>query len=158
MNTRSLSVAKTEIYNHSELAMAQQVLLYYENSTGGLSALFQETGLDQGIENFRDHWVDITSQESKSLPDGFRNSPNSTAEGYSKTFYESLVTNSFTLSASFTCQSGSGNRDIGAMFYSPNVSNFRFQSNDYSTCVGGAGTFNRSIHFAFLYPVVMYIS
>ena len=83
-----------------------------------------------------DIWVNLTSQESKSLPDEFRNTPASIGGGYSKTLYESLGTDT-TLRAPFTCGENWTTSSVGAIFYSPqlsspNASNFQFVIKDYN--------------------------
>ena len=89
-------------------------LLYYENPNGKASVLVMRGSLLQS--NIQ--WFDISSQESISLPEGFRNAP-----GYDQTsftLYESdtnaLFSTPFTSAANFT------DSRIGALFYSPNVS------------------------------------
>ena len=153
VNTRSLSAA-----NIGNATMTERSLLLYEDSNGIVSALCLV--FDEVPGNDFDAWVDITSQESKSLLDIFHNTPALTAEGYSKTLSESLGTNSSTLSAPFTCQgtNRSQQSDIEAIFYSPNALNFGFQSSSYSTGPSSSGNFSRSIHFVFSHPVLMFIS
>ena len=161
VNTRSLSVASTGVHNDSEdLVTSEQAILYYESPTGKVLALCLEVYQFSEESIYNNPWVDITSQESMSLPDQFHNTPAITAARDSKTLYESLATNSSTLSAPFTCQGTNRSQqfDVGAIFYSPNASNFGFQSSNYSTGPIGAGNFSRSLHFVFPYPVLMFIS
>ena len=156
VNTRSLSAASTGNAWHGNATLTDQSLLLYEDPTGKVSALCLVLGVVQG--KTIDAWVDITSQESKSLLDEFRNTPTSTAEGYSKTLFESSGTNISTLSTPFTCVIGNTTQatDIGTLFYSSNASNSEFLSNEYSTLPSGAGNFSRSIDFVFLYHVTMF--
>ena len=89
-------------------------LLYYENPTGKASALVQRA-FQQSSEI---QWVDISSQESKSLPDDFRNSPGPGQLSF--TLYESDTNATF--STPFTSATNFTESAIGALFYSPNVS------------------------------------
>ncbi len=132
----------TGIIYRGNVTETDQNLLLYENPIGKVSALCSILGVVTA-------WVDITTQESKSLPDEFRNTPASTAEGHSKTLFESLGTNVSTLSTPFTCmaENSTGPSDIGALFYSPDASNFEFLSTEYSTGPSGAGNFSQSVHF-----------
>lgn len=130
--TRSLSVAPTDILlplNSADSTNA--TLLYYENPSGNVSALLQ-----QGKQ-----WVDITSQDSKSLPHEFRNT-NTTSESH--TLYESA--NVGMPRIPFACGANwSTDQAIGAIFYSPNASEFleglRFTGNHYRSGSSGPGTF-----------------
>ena len=137
MTTRSLSIVRVLISSPLDGGtgdLSDLSLLYYEDPTGRISVLSQRP-----VGNTTE-WVNLTSQESKSLPDEFRNTPASTAGGHSKTLYESLGTDT-TLRAPFTCganwtTSFVGNVSIGAIFYSPqvsspNASNFQFVIEDY---------------------------
>lgn len=153
MTTRSLSAANTGAYfngssfNDSSLRIADLTLLYYENPTGKVSALCQVSYYaDPGLGNYNitQEWIDISSQESKSLPDVFRNAPTSAADKTSKTLDESFISNTLTLSAPFTCQTNA--YQIEAYFYSTNASNVEFQSNYYSTGPSGPGNFSSSMH------------
>lgn len=165
VNTRSLSVAQTESVLSNETSTGTDLaLLYYENPTGKVSALSQETVVEgvegvEGGESINTEWVDITSQESKSLPDRYRNTPGSTAEDYSKTLDESLDSNVFTLSAPFTCEGNSFNGPVvKAIFYSTGALNLEIQFNVYTTGPSGAGNFSRSMHFLFLYSLIVSMS
>ena len=153
MTTRSLSVAKTgrslNSFNSSP-GIADLALLYYENPTGKVSALCQESYYADRGEGIQE-WIDITSQDSKSLPSEFRNAPDSASGDNSKTLDESLVPNIFALSAPFASQAenetqGSG---IEANFFSPNASSFEFQYNIYSASLSDAGSFIQRKHFVF---------
>lgn len=161
MNTRSLSVAKVETVLANETSTGRDLaLLYYENPTGKVSALTQEIGVEanEGDESTNPKWFDITSQEGKSPSDYYRNTPGSTAGGYSKTLDESLDSNNFTLSAPFTCGTDLSNGfAIDAIFYSANALNFEIQSNIYTTGPGGAGNFSQSKHFVVLFSLVFLI-
>ena len=146
----------------NSLGIADLALLYYENPTGKVSALCQEshyTDLGEGDYSIIQEWIDITSQESESLPGEFRNAPDSATGGNSKTLDESLVPNIFTLSAPFTSRAenqtqGSG---IEAGFYSPNASGFEFQYNLYLTGLSGAGNFSPRMYFVFSYVLIRII-
>lgn len=135
-------------------------LLYYENPTGKVSALSQEVVQIAviGDDSMNTEWVDITSQEGKSLPDYYRNTPGSTAGGYSKTLDESLDSNNYTLSAPFTCGTNLSNGfAIDAIFSSANDLYSIIQSNAYTTGPGGAGNFSQSKLFVVLYSLVFLI-
>ena len=104
MDTRSLSITSTGRSSDTG-SLTDSALLYYENPTGRVSALFQH-----GHE-----WVDITSQGSQSLPDEFHNAPDFNS---SKTLYNSAETNAI-LSTPFTSGANWTGYSIGALFYSP---------------------------------------
>ena len=110
VKSRSLSIAST-MYDS---------LLYYEDPNGRVSVLSQQD-VQHGYDDTIYGWIDATSQESKSLPDEFRNTPASIAKGYSKTLYESLGTNT-TLRAPFACGANWTEYPVGAIFYSPELS------------------------------------
>ena len=115
VTTRSLSVAKRGTFLNSSFGIADLALLYYENPTGKVSALCQEsyyTDQDLDDSGITQEWIDITSQESKSLPDVFRNAATSAADAptsiidvTSKTLDESFISSIFALSAPFVAQS-----------------------------------------------------
>lgn len=154
MNTRSLSVAQTAIVLPDETSTQRDLtLLYYENPAGKVSALSQETIVDsQSTE-----WVDITSQQSKSLPERYRNTPGSTTGTYSKTLDETVDSNTFTLSAPFTCEGilSDGPYYIEAIFYSTDASNSEILTNGYVTGPSGAGNFSPGMHFVLLYSLIV---
>ena len=134
MDTRSLSIAL--IGNISDNNYRPSALLYYENPLGKVSALLQDG----------DNCVDITSQQSKSLPNRFHNSPH--AEN-SKTLYESDLFN-YTFSTPFSVwpESSSGSvLAVNAVFYTPNIpqpGGEPFLSNTYSFA-GNFSGFSASI-------------
>ena len=149
MTTRSLSVAQTGIPLNFSMDITDLALLYYENPTGKVTALCQESGL--GYSGIIQEWIDITSQESQSLPDIFRNNSTSAADGNSKTLDESFTSKNYTLSAPFTCQTRNLTQQstIEAYFNSPSASNFEIQSNYYWTGSSGPGNFSQSTYFVF---------
>ena len=163
VNSRSLSVAQTRTESYNETSTG--TLLYYENPNGKVSALsenfvFNRTnGYEMVDPNWDDiDWVDITSQESKSLPESYRNTPGPTAGGYSKTLDESLDSSVFTLSGPFTCGANSSNGfAIDAIFYSTNAIDPEIQSNTF-TFGPIAGNFSQSMHFMVLYSLVNFMS
>ena len=126
-NTRSLSVAALGItppltvlnlttvnsttVNSTTVNSTNLALLYYENPGGNVSALLQQ----------RDRWVDITSQDSKSLPQEFRNTPASlqTSDGYTldDSAYDGTLSTPFACGANWSFPGA-----IGAIFYTPNLS------------------------------------
>ena len=150
VNTRSLSVAQLGIVSPNEHSTA--ALLYYENPTGKVSVL---SAISAPNGTSEDGWVDITSQESKSLPESFRNTPGSTAGGSSKTLDESLDSSVFTLSAPFTCASNGST--IKAIFYSKNATDPKIHYNNYTTGPI-AGSFSQSMHYIVLYSLVNLMS
>ena len=97
VDTRSLSISLLPGVNvsssqgFSNNATTNVALLYYENPNGNVSALLERTvPNDYDMESMVDlQWITITSQESKALPDEFRNAPalNDEAAG-SHTLYE----------------------------------------------------------------------
>ncbi|KAM0802654.1 hypothetical protein BDR22DRAFT_843688 [Usnea florida] len=114
VNTRSLSfnpLPETTAGNSTTNA----ALLYYENPTGKPSALLQR--ISQQSSGDQVQWVDISSQESKSLPGDFRNVPG--PQQLSFTLYESDTNATF--STPFTSAINFSDSAIGALFYSPNV-------------------------------------
>ena len=125
MNTRSLSISsfptkiessefKTNTNFTSNLA-----LIYYENPTKKVSALLQRVhidAVDQNYTNVQSQWVDITSQESQSLPAEFRNVP---AFDYSNTLYESESDTNATFTSPFTSAANFSLATVGALFHSP---------------------------------------
>ena len=117
MDTRSLSfnpLTKTVTGNST----TNLALLYYESPTGKPSALVQRI-IPSSIEGQGQiKWVDISSQESQSLPDDFRNVPE--PDQLSFTLYESDTNATF--STPFTSATNFTDSAIGALFYSPNVS------------------------------------
>ena len=96
VDTRSLSISLLPTANtSSNLDLSKNsttnvALLFYENPNGKVSALLYrlmnivnenpQAGMSQ-----QDQWIDITSQESKALPNEFRNPP---GFHYSNTFYK----------------------------------------------------------------------
>ena len=161
MNTRSLSI--TSVNNTVINSTTNSALLYYENPTGNVSALLQRISPQptQILEMLNAQWIDISSQESKSLPDEFRNVP---GFNFSNTLYESYTNAKFSIP--FT--SGldfSGSPTIGALFYSPptNASRFRLHDGslvsastivtaDYQIGPTGPGNFSAGMYCAGLYP------
>lgn len=94
VDTRSLSISLFQPANGSSSFNAYTnpttnvALLYYENSSGKVSALLYRlftVGDQHSGSSSQDQWVDITSQESKELPHEFRNAP---GFNYSNSFFE----------------------------------------------------------------------
>lgn len=119
MDTRSPSVTPiaTPMLQPDSDSTVNSALLYYENPNGAVSGLLRRTVylFDQYSGSEDTQWVDITSQESKSLPNGFRNVPHS---HYNHTLYESYPNATF--SAPFTSAANSSGSVIGALFSQPN--------------------------------------
>ena len=126
---------------------SNSALLYYENPTKKVSALLQRihTDVDQNYTNVQPQWVDITSQESQSLPAEFRNVP---GFRYSNTLYES-DTNA-TLSSPFTCAANFSLATVGALFYSPHNASLLDSGpvveSDYRIGPSGPGNFSKGMH------------
>ncbi|KAL9076101.1 MAG: hypothetical protein Q9161_001148 [Pseudevernia consocians] len=158
VDTRSLSI--TPIGNGSSDAnpTTNSALLYYENSNGNVSALLRRGSF---VDQFQ--WVDITSQQSESLPNEFGNAPGLNAHSDtnipeeisgdyfndSKTLYESDTDAIF--STPFTSGANLSGPFIGALFYSPPepslvngkfpLSSGSFTYAGYSIGPGGPGYF-----------------
>ena len=121
VDTRSLSTTTIRSGSSDTNATTNSALLYYENADGKVAALLQritDTVNQDGQFGRSTQWVDITSQQSKSLPNEFRNVPDSE---YSNTLYESVkksVINA-TFSTPFTSGANFFGCTIGALFYSP---------------------------------------
>lgn len=159
VNTRSLSI--TSVSNNDTNSTTNSALLYYENPTGNVSALLQRISPQptQILKVLNAQWIDITSQESKSLPDEFRNVPDF---NLSNTLYESTNAK---FGTPFTIEANFSGSSIGALFYSPPTSASRFRwfegylysagtivTADYIIGPRGPGNFSAGMHFAGLYP------
>ncbi len=105
LDTRSLSISLFPVAdNLSSLSLDEKsttnvALLFYENPNGKVSALLHRlmnTFIEKpsAIGNSEDQWINITSQESKALPNEFRNAP---GFNYNNTIYEYNTTLSRTL-------------------------------------------------------------
>ena len=128
-DTRSLSISLIEAppgfpKTNSTFNTA---LLYYEDTHGKVSALLRRLNYQifstESIS--KTQWIDITSQESKALPNEFRNLP---GIKFSRTLYESNTNAS--LSTPFTSVGNLSGSSTGTLFYLlPNASleidNFR---------------------------------
>ena len=102
MGTRSLSVTTTNVFpansgiaanttaSGSDTNSTTVYLLFYENPTGEVSALLQR--VSSIINPAATQWVDITSQEVSSLPDGFHDRR---GDLYSHTLHESVANAEF---------------------------------------------------------------
>ena len=114
VGTRSLSTCLlpgVDSHNTSNINFA---FLFYENSTGQVSALLQHQ--PNGTSPVQ--WIDITSQESRSLPDEFKQRDSDSDVG-STTLYESQ--SGVRLSTPFTCAANFSQNSMGALFHSPNT-------------------------------------
>ena len=109
VDTRSLSVASVSTANQSTdtNSTITYAILYYENPTGQVSALIQRFSPAYGVK-----WIDVTSQNSQSLPSDLRKYHN---PPYSNTLYESVFNDTF--SPPFTTRNGISIKQ--ALFYSP---------------------------------------
>ena len=176
VDTRSLSISLFPFANDSsalgpkENTTTNVALLFFENPNGNVSALLYRlnwTVYDDYADGWglQDQWINITSQDSKALPEEFHNAPwfNSytsyTLFGenaiHSRTLYESgpnVVYNTPFFSASNFLGS------VGAMFYSPfnvalnaSLGDYSFISAGYTIGLNGSGNFSSSIegeHYA----------
>ena len=116
VDTRSLSVASLSTPNQSTdtNSTTTYTILYYENPTGQVSALIRRFSPAYGVK-----WIDVTSQNSQSLPSDLRKDP---AANLSYTLYESAPNDKF--SPPFTTETGYYNDTFPdvqstANFYSP---------------------------------------
>ena len=116
-------------------------ILYYENPAGIVSALLHQfVGEDQ--------WLDITSQDSKSLPKDFINvDPEN-----SHTLWESTEQfgGHIRLSTPFTSGANFSGKDIGTLFYAPDSSSL--MSNIYQIGLQGPGNFSGCMRSVSSYP------
>ena len=138
VDTRSLSLCMLPGAGASNSSNINQALLFYVNSTGQVSALLQ---LYQN-ETAQTQWVDITSQESKSLPREFVEQ----GSGVVTTMYETQPNATF--STPFTSAANFSESTVGALFYSPNA---RIVELVYRVSISGPGYFE-GMNCASLYP------
>lgn len=117
VDTRSLSVTSVASAPSNTTSILYSALLYYENPNGKVSVLLltHQNALTGPL--WSNQCINITSQESKSLPDEFRNIP---GNGLSKTLYESQTLATF--STPFTSGGNFSGSSQGALFYSPSGS------------------------------------
>lgn len=142
-----------------ENSTINSAILYYENLTGNVSALLQRTTSHYYPsihgKSAPETWIDITSQDSKSLPSEFRNTPgrNSSNDSYSYTLYESDI--NATYSTPFTSGANFSGWSVGALFYSssnatqlggPLVSGGSIVFTGYMVGPNGTGNFNTGMH------------
>lgn len=171
VDTRSLSMSLFPTANTSsnfdlgKNSTTNVALLFYENPNGKVSALLyrlmnivDENPQAGGSE--QDQWIDITSQESKALPNEFRNAP---GFNYSNTLYKDSgynTTFSRTLyeadpiavySTPFFSAPNFFSGSVGAMFYSPfnlplnaisPLAGDSFFTANYGTGLTGPGNFS----------------
>ena len=160
IDTRSLSI--TSVSNTDTNSTTNSGLLYYENPTVNVSALLQRISPQptQNLKALNAQWIDITSQESKSLPGEFRNVPdfnssNTLYESYTNAIFSTPFTSGVTLSGS----------SIGALLFSPPTKASRFKADggplfsastivsaDYKIGPRGPGSFSAGMSCAGLYP------
>ena len=109
-----------------------QALLFYVNSTGQVSALLKL----YHNETAKTQWVDITSQESISLPREFVEH----GSDVDTTLYETLYGSqpNATFSTPFTSAANFSDNTVGALFYSPNA---RIVELGYEVSISGPGYF-----------------
>ena len=126
-DTRSLSIGSFPVDDLSgtDNITRNAALLLYENGSGNVSALLRRISLT-APPSTQVHWIDVTSQGTRSLPDEFRNTratPNKTLYEIgrpSKTLYE--FDTRITFSTPFT--SYTVNSTLHVEFYSPSGSQF----------------------------------
>lgn len=154
-DTRSLSTTSIEApmgFPNTNSSF-NTALLYYENTHGKISALLRR--LDYQVYSTEStggtQWIDITSQDSKALPNEFRNVP---GFNYSRTLYESNTNASFT--TPFTSDANSSVFSVRTLFFLlPNASleidKFRipdgaFVCAGYRTNSSGPGNFTGMLY------------
>ena len=144
MNTRSLSIASIGTIGGNRTNSA---LLYYENSSGNVSALLRRVPVSPSDDQDTDfQYVDVTHQ-STALPDDFHNvGPSDT----SYTLYESDT--SVTFIAPFASQTN-WSANVGALFYltqDPSSEQYRegdfFEAVTYMIDPSGPGNFSTGMH------------
>lgn len=138
VDTRSLSITLIGNGSFETNPITNSALLLYENPSGNVSALLQR------ISRQSTQWLDITNQESQSLPDEFRNLPS--ALYWSRTLYES--NSNVTYGTPFACftTSVSKNTSMEAVFYSP--SSASLEPTLYDINLSGPGNFSSGMHCA----------
>ena len=143
VDTRSLSFCGLPEIGTTNNATRNLALLFYENSTKHVSALLQRVQKNSSLIQ----WVDITSQESRSLPDEFRNVP----DHASTTLYESDTQSTF--NAPFVSAAKFFGGAATALFYSPRagVAGLGVEAIDYDTGTSGPGTFSSGMICKSLY-------
>lgn len=153
VDTRSLSI--TPIGNgSSEInSTTKSALLLYENATGIASALLKRISPQFNQYSTYDdvQWIDITDQESQSLPEEFRNVPDGLDGHFGKALYESGTNTTFgtpfictKTNVSESMQNSKG--AMGAWFYSPSSASFEFVL--YNINPSGPGNFSFGMHCA----------
>ena len=185
VDTRSLSISSVEsgspepdpFKNSSRSYTRNSALLFYETSTGKVSALLRTI---YGVFTEQSAlWIDITSQESKSLPMEFRNAPGRFYNTYnaqeipppanatfSHTLYEA-DTNA-TYGAPFTSGANFSATPVGALFYSPPNALLHgtpptyssgFASAGYTVDPSGPGNFTQTgMYGGFSYTEMLFMS
>ena len=126
VDTRSLSFCSlslpsgTEILNGTN-SIINLALLIYESPTRKVSALLWR-GNTSTYGSAPNEWVDITSQESKALPDAFRNPDDSTSSlAFTSSFTLYEANTSATLSTPFICEANYSSYEVELLFYSPDA-------------------------------------
>lgn len=162
MGTRSLSLSSVPYNANTTIYTQNSTILYYENPTGNVSALLQRTtttneddSSDYNGRTWSQKWFDITSQESESLPNEFRNTDRTISNKslYSSTLYESNT--NATYSTPFTSGANFAGWNIGALFYSPSntslggsplISGGGVVAAGYKMGLNGTGKFSAGMH------------
>ena len=172
MHTRSLSISSiggTEGVLPTTNSTTNSALLYYENSTGNVSLLLQRIKFIDSLRTHEDstayrlsQWVDITSQESKSLPNDFHDTPGQTFSNtlYGSDTYNAIYSSPFTSGANFATWS------VGTLFYSPSsaapndvpISGHFIAFGGCTFGPSGPGNFSAGMYSACLYSGWLFLS
>ena len=118
--TRSLSATSIGSLSGDSNSTSNVALIYYENPTGEIAALLEQGFVDvvDVVDVVDAGWVDVTSQESKSIPAEFHNAPIEPDEWpTSKTLSECYV--NVTFGVPFTSAANFSGAQVGILFYSP---------------------------------------
>ena len=135
MNTRSLSLC---ILPGNETSTLKYGLLFYENPTGKVAVL-RNTAFRQD-----NNWVDITSQERRSLPDTFPIAPGLDRID-SPTLYK--LDSNATFSTPFTCTTDINGHIVQLLYYSSNATD-TIKGIDYGADFSGDIGFHRDLCYA----------
>ena len=138
-NTRSLGIIPLSKSGTPNSSYTNQTILYYETPNGKISALLQR------LISAEYQWIDITNQESQSLPHNCRNGPNSES---SQTLYESedaVISTPFLTGWIHTPLLADGVGYVSrAFFYSPEN---EFVEMDYNVASTSCREFSTGIHY-----------
>ena len=155
VDTRSLSFCSlpgTETTNNAYVNLG---LLFYENSTGKVSALLQrgQKNPEDGGPGVTIEWIDITSLESRSLADDLRIGPD--GNNATTTLYESNDGENMTFSAPFTSAANFTGSAIGALFSISNL-DYNLMETGYNIATNGTGRFSSGMNCKSSFRAVIY--